>query len=138
MSAVEQSSEGAGRQGTIQVFYDGHCPVCSREMKWLRRKASRKGLERQIMWVDIASPSFDPQHYGSSGTQEDFMAVFHVYDGRQMHRAMDAVRALYRFLGLGVWLNWSGYPPFRPFVDLLYHLFAYFRPRVKQRQGKRK
>ena len=112
-----------------KVFFDGGCSVCSKEIRWLRKKAHKKGLESQVQWVDIAASGFDPKEYGEEKTLEDFMKVFHVHDGTEMHQAMDAVRALYRFLGMGVWLNWSAYFPFRLFVDLCYHAFARFRPR---------
>ena len=44
----------------LQVFYDGACPLCSREVAVYRR---RDRLAR-IQWIDIAQPAFDAPSFG--------------------------------------------------------------------------
>jgi predicted DCC family thiol-disulfide oxidoreductase YuxK len=44
----------------LQVFYDGACPLCSREVKHYRNR-DRNG---RIEWVDIARPGFDAAQFG--------------------------------------------------------------------------
>lgn len=134
--STHSSSKTVHPPDTIIVFFDGHCPLCSREMSLLRRKARAKGLTEQIKWVDIAEPNFDPKDYDTTKTYDDFMKTFHVYSGGKMHEAMDGVRAIYRFVGLEKWLTWTTLPIFRPLVDTAYHVFARFRPRLSRRSCK--
>jgi len=44
----------------IEVFYDGACPLCMREINWLRR-LDRK---QRIRFTDIASAGFDASTLG--------------------------------------------------------------------------
>jgi predicted DCC family thiol-disulfide oxidoreductase YuxK len=44
----------------MQVFYDGACPLCSREM----RHYQRQDIHNRIQWIDIAAPAFDAASYG--------------------------------------------------------------------------
>ena len=44
----------------LQVFFDGACPICSREVRFARK---RDKLGR-IQWVDIAATGFDAAALG--------------------------------------------------------------------------
>ena len=55
----------------IQVFFDGDCLVCRREMAFLRRL--HRG--RRIRYTDIAAADFDPAHWGKS--RSEFMDRIH-------------------------------------------------------------
>jgi len=44
----------------IELFHDGACPLCSREVAWLRRRDRR----RRIRFVDIADAGFDADAVG--------------------------------------------------------------------------
>jgi predicted DCC family thiol-disulfide oxidoreductase YuxK len=46
--------------GHVQVFYDGACPLCSREVRHYRKR-DREG---RIDWIDIARPDFRPEDFG--------------------------------------------------------------------------
>ena len=43
----------------IQLLYDGACPICSREVRWIGRR-DRGG---RIEMVDIAGEGFDASEY---------------------------------------------------------------------------
>lgn len=45
----------------IRVLYDGDCPLCSREIRFLEKRD--RGRVR-IQFEDIAEPSFEPGAYG--------------------------------------------------------------------------
>lgn len=46
------------RNSTLTVFYDGACPLCTREIAFYRR---RRGANR-IVWIDVSeSPETNPE-----------------------------------------------------------------------------
>lgn len=55
----------------IEVFFDGDCPLCRKEMQWIRRM-DRRG---RIGLVDISAEKFDARSVGRS--QEELMATIH-------------------------------------------------------------
>src|SRR4051812_20730755 len=63
--------QGAMASPQLKILYDGECPMCRREMEWLKRrdKHGQLGLE------DIAAPGFDPLRYGC--TREQVFAGIH-------------------------------------------------------------
>ena len=58
------------------VFFDGSCPMCSREIKHYR---NIRGSER-IQWIDIAQEEHRLAAFNL--TQQTAMARFHVLDGQ--------------------------------------------------------
>ena len=44
----------------VEVFYDGECPLCVREIRMLRRMDRAGG----ILFTDIATPDFDASAVG--------------------------------------------------------------------------
>ena len=60
------------RPWQIRVLYDGECPLCSREIRFLERRDRGRGL---IQFEDIADPAFDAGAYGLDARQ--LMARIH-------------------------------------------------------------
>lgn len=58
----------------LQIFYDGDCSVCHREMQIYQRRESGG----RLIFYDISAPGFDPQEHGRP--REDFMRELHVRD----------------------------------------------------------
>jgi predicted DCC family thiol-disulfide oxidoreductase YuxK len=44
----------------LELFYDGACPLCAREVAFIRKLDRR----RKIALTDIAAPDFDPAPLG--------------------------------------------------------------------------
>ncbi|MCI5062936.1 MAG: DUF393 domain-containing protein [Algiphilus sp.] len=57
----------------LHVFYDGGCPLCSREIRHYQRLTS----EAAIHWVDIQRDHATLDHFGLR--QEDAMRRMHAY-----------------------------------------------------------
>lgn len=58
----------------LQVFYDGACPLCSRECAVY----ARRDRFHRIQWVDIARPNFRADDFGLDPT--DVNEVMHARD----------------------------------------------------------
>lgn len=84
----------------IEVFFDGDCPLCRREigmLRWLDRK-------QRIRFTDITAEDFDAAAIGR--THDELMAEIH---GRlpngQLITGVEVFRQLYGAVGLR-WLMW--------------------------------
>ena len=122
-SAVEPSKATAVAK-EIEVFFDGECPLCRREIKMLRR------LDRheRIGFIDIATDQFDASKTGIA--YADLMAEIHgrLADGRII-TGVEVFRRLYSAVGFRriVWL--TRLPIVSQLLDLGYRIFA--RNRLK-------
>jgi predicted DCC family thiol-disulfide oxidoreductase YuxK len=103
----------------IKLLYDGDCPLCGREVAFLRRR-DRCG---RIAFEDIAAPGFEPARYGLE--RADVMARMHgvLPDGRVVE-GMEVFRRAYAAIGLGALLAPTGWPLLRPLFDRAYAVFA--------------
>ncbi len=72
MSTQENETGTAQSSTKLAVFYDGACPLCVREIRWLERRMS---APPPIQLIDIASPTFDVLSTGK--TFEDLMGQLH-------------------------------------------------------------
>ena len=102
----------------IEVFHDGACPLCAREVRMLRRR------DRQAR--------FDASQAGVSW--EDLMARIHgrlpdgtIIDGPEVFRRMYAAVGFRRLVALSRW------PGVAALVDLAYGVFAKNRLRLTGR-----
>jgi predicted DCC family thiol-disulfide oxidoreductase YuxK len=114
----------------ITLLYDGLCPICSREMKFMRKRDRRA----QLGFEDITAPGFSAERYGL--TENDVVARMHgvLPDGRVV-AGMEAFRIAYRALGMGWLVAPTGWPLLRPLFDLFYRTFAKYRPRLSKFTG---
>jgi predicted DCC family thiol-disulfide oxidoreductase YuxK len=103
----------------VEVFFDGDCPLCQREINMLRRMDKRGN----IAFTDIAARDFDAAEYGT--THQRLMAEIHgrLPDG-QWIVGVEVFRKLYAAVGFG-WLVWpTRAPVVRHLLDIAYRQFA--------------
>lgn len=108
----------------IEVFFDGDCPLCLREINLLRRW----DRNHRIRFTDIADPEFQPEAIGK--TYEELMDQIHgrLSDGTLI-RGVEVFRCLYSAVGFGPLVGLSRLPLISQVMDLGYVLFA--RNRLK-------
>ena len=103
----------------FKMLYDGKCPFCRREVRWLQR-VNRRG---HLAFEDISAADFDALRYGA--TREQLMGIVHgVFPDGRIVRKLEVFRQAYRAVGLGWLLAPTGWPMLRWFFDGLYALFA--------------
>ena len=118
----------------LQVFFDGACPLCSREIDHYRRQDRRQRLEA----IDISVPGFDPQRYGIS--QEAFMAELHAIDqAGTVYRGVAAFRAIWQAFpektAYRLMARLVGMPLVEPVAAGAYRMFARLRPHLPGRKA---
>ena len=108
----------------VEVFYDGGCPVCLREVRLLRR-LDRRG---SVLFTDIDEPGFEPPRPGPAF--DDLMARIHARlpDGSWI-QGVEVFRRLYTAVGFGPLVAVSRWPGISHLLDGSYAVFA--RNRVR-------
>lgn len=112
----------------IEVFYDGACPLCMREIRMLQGRDRRQ----RIRFVDIAADGLDATSVGLSW--EALMDRIH---GRLPNgtvvEGVEVFRRLYAAVGFGPLVALTRLPGIRQLLDFAYHTFARYRLRLTGR-----
>ena len=103
----------------FKILYDGECPLCRREVRFLQSR-NRRG---HLAFEDITAPGFDPTVYHK--TPYELMGAIHgVFpDGRVINKVA-VFREAYRAVGLGWLLAPTGWPGLRWCANKFYEWFA--------------
>ena len=123
-------NNSAASQAPLEVFFDGLCPMCAREIKLLRSWDS----DNRIKFTDIAAEDFDPAPTGKSLTTlmrqihaRTISSEFNNPDSTKWFIGVDVFRQMYGRIGFekSVWV--SRLPVFREMLTLAYKGFAAVR-----------
>lgn len=118
-------------QWHFKLLYDGECPFCLREVRWLQRR-NHNGY---LAFEDVSSPSFDPASVGV--TRKELLQVIHgVFPDGRVVRKVEVFRHAYRAVGLGWIVAPTGWPVLRWVFEGLYLIFARYRLRLGQLFGR--
>lgn len=113
----------------VEVFFDGHCPLCTREVALLRRLDRGAG---RIRFTDIQDPEFSPASLGL--THETLMRRIH---GRlpsgEIIEGVEVFRRLYAAVGFRSAVALSRWPGVSQLLEAGYSLFAQHRLRLTGR-----
>jgi predicted DCC family thiol-disulfide oxidoreductase YuxK len=107
----------------LRVYYDGGCPVCSREIAFYKNRAGAEAVD----WVDASR--IEPVSLGGDLSKRDALARLHVRRGdgtlvsgaaafSEIWRVTPGFRWLGRLLSL---------PPFDTLAELAYRAFLIVR-----------
>ena len=112
----------------IEVFYDGGCPLCLREITMLRRW----DRQSKIRFTDIDAADFQPAAVGKS--YEELMAQMHgrLADGTWV-QGVEVFRRLYAVVGFVRLAALSRLPLISQVLNLGYSVFARNRLRLTGR-----
>ncbi len=109
---------------TISVFYDGLCPLCSKEMDHYKKQ---KGSER-LLFIDITEAHFDAKKEGLDPYKVHQVMHVKTSEGLVM-TGVDAFIAIWDFLPQYNWVSkWAQKSFIRPFLNVGYQVFASIRP----------
>lgn len=91
-SALRMTSPAPSRSKAVTVWYDGACPLCLREIAWVRRLDQA----RRIEFVDVSGdgPAACPID------RADLLARFHAREGDRLLSGAAAFAAMWRAIPL--------------------------------------
>ena len=106
---------------SLTIFYDGTCPICTREMRALKQhdKASR------IMLVDIFHPDFE--HYPQIDAQEAATVLHALDENHHLWLGLDVTYHAWKLVGKGWLYAPLRWPLVKPIADWAYLHFANHR-----------
>lgn len=113
----------------VEVFFDGECPLCKKEIDMVRRLDGERG---RIAFTDIAAPGFDASTIGK--THDDLMARIHARlpDGTLIE-GVEVFRRMYAAAGFGPIVALTRIPGVTHALDAGYRWFAKNRLRLTGR-----
>ena len=112
-----------GNQKQLKVYFDGLCPLCSREIDHYKSQAGAGSID----FIDITEASFSAEAAGLDPRRVH--RRFHVRSGSVVLDGVDAFREIWKLLPRYGWLaRLTGYRLVKLFFVAGYELFALVRP----------
>lgn len=109
-------------QVVTQVYFDGGCPLCRREIDWYRARVPMTPVE----WIDVSAGACDP---AGDLCRADAMRVFHVRcsDGELARGALAFALLWQRFPNLRAAGRFAALPGIHHALELAYRVFLRLR-----------
>ena len=106
----------------LTFLYDGACPLCLRETKFLKKKDSFKFIK----FVDISN-NYIPENFKNISYREAMLNLHGILSSGEIIYGVDVLAYSYELVGLG----WIYYPTKLPilsnFIRFLYKYWAKYR-----------
>lgn len=108
----------------IKLLYDGQCPLCLREVRFLQKRDAGRGL---VTFVDIAADDYSPEANGGVDFETAMGRIHAVLADGTVVKNVEVFRRVYEVLGMG-WVYAATKLPVIGFIaEALYSLWADWR-----------
>lgn len=115
----------------LTLYFDGACPLCSREMRFFNHKAQAG----EVRFVDIAAADFDAASHGLNARAVHREIHGRTADGRIVV-GIDALAQMWQLVPSTRWLaSLTQIPVSRQAMQVGYWVFARLRPYLPGRAG---
>lgn len=108
----------------IRLLYDGECPLCVREVNFLKTRDGGRGL---IDFVDIAADDYNPQDNGGIDFETAMGRIHAIKDDGEIIQNLEVFRQVYEVLGMGWVYAITKLPILGTIADFLYGIWANWR-----------
>lgn len=105
----------------IKLLFDGDCPLCLREVNFLRQRDRGRGV---VAFVDIAAADYNSEENAGIDYATAMGRIHAITADGQILQNVEVFRHVYALLGLGWLYAPTGWPLLRALVDWLYGLWA--------------
>ena len=118
----------------LTILYDGGCPLCLREVRFLQRRDQRlHPTDPHLLFVDIDALDYDPAAHAGIGYREAMGRIHAIGPDGEVLRDVAVFRRAYELIGLGWLYAPTAWPALAPVVNGLYGLWAAWRLRLTGR-----
>lgn len=108
----------------IKLLYDGECPLCLREVNFLRKRDAGRGL---VAFVDIADERYAPEAHGGIDFETAMGRIHAVLPDGTIIKNVEVFRRVYETLGMGWIYAATKLTVIGSIVDTLYRIWASLR-----------
>ena len=118
-------------QNKFIFLFDGGCPLCLRETKFLKKK----DVSNKINFVDIDSDNYNPVLYQDISYAQAMSNLHGILENGDIIKGLEVLSYAYKLVGLG----WVYYPLkidfLAPVMRLFYQLWARYRLKITNRSN---
>lgn len=114
----------------IKLLYDGECPLCVREVNFLRLRDAGRGL---VEFVDIADDDYSPQANGGVDFETAMGRIHAVLPDESLVKNIEVFRRVYETLGMGWVYAVTKLPIVGTLANWIYGIWADFRLALTRR-----
>ena len=104
----------------FEVFFDGGCPLCRREIAFLRKR-DRHG---RLRFSDLGAPGFDAEATTGRSTAQLMDRIHGRLPSGAIVEGVEVFRNLYAAVGFPRLVAWSRLPVLSGILDWMYGVFA--------------
>ncbi len=97
-SNYSEQSVSTSPSWKIKLLYDGECPLCVREVNFLRKRDVGRGL---VEFVDIADDDYSPEANGGVDFETAMGRIHAVLPDGSLVKNVEVFRRVYETLGMG-------------------------------------
>ena len=112
-------------------LFDGGCPLCLRETRFLKRK----DVSNKINFIDINNDNYNPLLYQDITYTEAMSTLHGILENGDIIKGLDVLAYAYKLIGLG----WVYYPLkikfLSPLLRLFYQYWAKYRLKITGRSN---
>lgn len=108
----------------IKLLYDGDCPLCLREVNFLRNQDAGRGM---VAFVNIADLDYSPADNGGISYEAAMGRIHALLPDGSVLQDVAVFRRVYEELGLGWVYAITNWKPVEVIANVLYHLWATLR-----------
>jgi predicted DCC family thiol-disulfide oxidoreductase YuxK len=104
----------------FEVFFDGGCPLCRREIAFLRKR----DRHRRLRFSDLGAPGFDAEATTGRSAAELMNRIHGRMRSGAIVEGVEVFRNLYAAIGFTRLVAWSRLPVLSRILDWMYGVFA--------------
>ncbi|MEA5572336.1 DUF393 domain-containing protein [Calothrix sp. UHCC 0171] len=129
---ADQSGEINKKSWKIKLLYDGECPLCVREVNFLKRRDAGRGL---VAFVDIADINYNPEDNSGIDFETAMGRIHAILPDGSIITNVEVFRRIYETLGMG-WVYAITKLPIIGFIaEKIYAIWADFRLALTGREN---
>ncbi len=107
----------------LTLLYDGGCPLCLREVEFLRTRDAYGN----ISFIDIDPPNYQPDLFSGISYKDAMGRIHAINESGEILKDVTVFREAYRLIGLGWIYAPTRLPILRSLIDLVYKLWTQYR-----------
>lgn len=121
-------SESEDVNPSLTLLYDGGCPLCVREVRFLQqRDRNRNGADPQLAFIDIDAIDYNPAAHGGIDYRAAMGRIHAIEADGTVLRDVAVFRRAYELIGLGWLYAPTRWPLLGSLADVAYGLWARWR-----------